>query len=367
MVPGGALCVRRGRCPARANLRQRKEAGPGPGPISACAGACRPGRRGAYACMPARWSWPCCCRCPPAAATGPAPPAPMSWLPPGEVSYTPPGEALRKGYPVTPAPLTARFPNGLAIMTRQVSQAEYAACVRAGGCRTPDPAQRGATAPDMPAAGISWSDASAYAAWLSAATGRQLRLPTYAEWVYAAGPAFIDDALAPSADDGDPAQRWLAEYDQQARRAQAGGSVELRPFGGHGANPAGLQDMAGSVWTGPAIRPHAPRAGRGARRGRTGSGQLRHSRTPAGISPICRTSSATPRAEPARWACRPPTWACGWCWRTRAGACRTATAGATSHPRRRSNRTPRGAATILAFLHGLPDRGHRDGRGLFPG
>ncbi|MFG0228534.1 SUMF1/EgtB/PvdO family nonheme iron enzyme [Achromobacter sp. 413638] len=177
-----------------------------------------------------------------------APLPPMSRLPPGEVSYTPPGEALRKGYPVAPAPLTARFPNGLAIMTRQVSQAEYAACVRAGGCRTPDPAQRGATAPDMPAAGISWSDASAYAAWLSAATGRQLRLPTYAEWVYAAGPAFIDDALAPSADDGDPAQRWLAEYDQQARRAQAGESVELRPFGGHGANPAGLQDMAGSVW-----------------------------------------------------------------------------------------------------------------------
>ena len=92
-------------------------------------------------------------------------PCPDERLPPGEVSYTPPGEALRKGYPVTPAPLTARFPNGLAIMTRQVSQAEYAACVRAGGCRTPDPAQR-ATAPDMPAAGISWSDASAYAAWL---------------------------------------------------------------------------------------------------------------------------------------------------------------------------------------------------------
>ena len=94
----------------------------------------------------------------------------------------------------------------------------------------------------MPAAGISWSDASAYAAWLSAATGRQLRLPTYAEWVYAAGPAFIDDALAPSADDGDPAQRWLAEYDQ-ARRAQAvspsscdpsAATAPIRPDCGHG-------------------------------------------------------------------------------------------------------------------------------------
>ena len=37
----------------------------------------------------------------------------MSRLPPGEVSYTPPGEALRKGYPVTPAPLTARFQTAL--------------------------------------------------------------------------------------------------------------------------------------------------------------------------------------------------------------------------------------------------------------
>ena len=239
--------------------------------------------------------------------------------------------------------------NGLAIMTRQVSQAEYAACVRAGGCRTPDPAQRGATAPDMPAAGISWSDASAYAAWLSAATGRQLRLPTYAEWVYAAGPAFIDDALAPSADDGDPAQRWLAEYDQQARRAQAGGSVELRPFGGHGANPAGLQDMAGSVWdwTSDCHTRRVLDAAPGEAGQEAGNCGIRVAagRHIAYLPDFIRD----PKSGACSWACRPPTWACGWCWRTRAGACRTATAGATSHPRRRSNRTPRGAATIPRF------------------
>ena len=56
----------------------------------------------------------------------------LTRLPPGEVTHQPPGEALRNGYPVTPAPVTTRHPRGVAIMTRQVSQAEYAACVAAG-------------------------------------------------------------------------------------------------------------------------------------------------------------------------------------------------------------------------------------------
>ncbi|MGB3430861.1 formylglycine-generating enzyme family protein [Achromobacter sp.] len=168
-------------------------------------------------------------------------------LPPGQVSYVPPGEALRNGYPATPAPRIARYPEGLAIMTRQVSQAEYAACVRAGGCKAPDPAQRQAVAPDLPAVGISWTDASAYAAWLSARTGQRFRLPSYAEWVYAAGEAYREDALPALPDGADPAQRWLAEYEQQSRRG-AQGDDTVRTFGAFGSNRAGLMDMAGSVW-----------------------------------------------------------------------------------------------------------------------
>lgn len=168
-------------------------------------------------------------------------------LPPGQVSYVPPGEALRNGYPATPAPRIARYPEGLAIMTRQVSQAEYAACVRAGGCKPPDPAQRQAVAPDLPAVGISWTDASAYAAWLSARTGQRFRLPSYAEWIYAAGEAYREDALPALPDGADPAQRWLAEYEQQSRRG-AQGDDTVRTFGAFGSNRAGLMDMAGSVW-----------------------------------------------------------------------------------------------------------------------
>ena len=44
-----------------------------------------------------------------------------------------------------------------------------------------DRAFRELRAPDLPAVGLSWTDASAYAAWLSARTGQRWRLPTYAE------------------------------------------------------------------------------------------------------------------------------------------------------------------------------------------
>jgi formylglycine-generating enzyme required for sulfatase activity len=172
----------------------------------------------------------------------------LTRLPPGEVSYQPPGEALRNGYPVTPAPMTARHPRGVAIMTRQVSQAEYAACVNASACKPLDAAQRRASSPDLPAIGISWSDASAYAAWLSGATGQRFRLPDYGEWVYAAGEAYRDETPADLPDTGDPAQRWLAEYEQQSRRGGQAADTALRPFGAYGVNAAGLKDMAGSVW-----------------------------------------------------------------------------------------------------------------------
>ncbi len=175
----------------------------------------------------------------------------LTRLPPGEVSHQPPGEALRNGYPVTPAPLVTRLPRGVAIMTRQVSQAEYAACVAAGACKPLDAAHRKDASPDLPATGISWTDASAYAAWLSGSTGQRYRLPRYAEWVYAAGDAYQDEtqpAGPADVDADDPAQRWLAEYEQQSRRGGQGADTAVRPFGAYGVNAAGLKDMGGSVW-----------------------------------------------------------------------------------------------------------------------
>lgn len=168
-------------------------------------------------------------------------------LPAGQVEYYPPGEYLKGGFPVAPEPVVARFEPGVSIMKRQVSQAEYAACVKARACRPLDKLQRDAVSPDLPAVGVSWRDATAYAEWLSSKAGRRHRLPAYEEWVYAAGPDYKEDLVQEAFDPADPAQRWIAEYKLETQR-KTSVDAALRPFGGFGENSAGMQDMAGNVW-----------------------------------------------------------------------------------------------------------------------
>jgi formylglycine-generating enzyme required for sulfatase activity len=72
-----------------------------------------------------------------------------------------------------------------AIGTYEVTQAQWAACVADGGCSF-----KGAAVPpangEEPVSGVSWRDASEYVGWLSAKTGKEYRLPSEAEWEYAA-------------------------------------------------------------------------------------------------------------------------------------------------------------------------------------
>lgn len=133
---------------------------------------------------------------------------------------------------------------GFSIMRRQVSQAEYAACVDAGECPALDVAPD-ATAAQLPAVGLSWQDANAYAAWLSRRSGQHYRLPRHGEWILAAASAYIEEA--PIVDDpGNPSRRWLAEYAQRASRERL--PETLKPFGGYGSNEHGLLDAGGNVW-----------------------------------------------------------------------------------------------------------------------
>lgn len=165
----------------------------------------------------------------------------------GNFMYRPAGEYLRGNYPVDPPAIVVHFSNDFLIMKRQVSQAEYAKCVDNGACKALDRAQRGAASPDLPVVGVSWTDATAYAAWLSARTGHHYRLPSYAQWAFAAGSAYKEDEVVNASDPSNPAQRWLAEYEIEARRKTVG-DVRPKAFGSYGVSSTGLLDIAGNVW-----------------------------------------------------------------------------------------------------------------------
>jgi formylglycine-generating enzyme required for sulfatase activity len=66
-----------------------------------------------------------------------------------------------------------------------VTEAEWDACAQAGGCAYKPPHEEAATG-RRPMANLSWTDAQQYAGWLRQRTGKPYRLPSEAEWEYAA-------------------------------------------------------------------------------------------------------------------------------------------------------------------------------------
>jgi formylglycine-generating enzyme required for sulfatase activity len=71
-----------------------------------------------------------------------------------------------------------------AIGKYEITSVQYQACVDAGACKAqPDVGGAGA---DTPMFNLSWSDAQDYVAWLSQVSGEPFRLPTEAEWEFAA-------------------------------------------------------------------------------------------------------------------------------------------------------------------------------------
>jgi len=103
---------------------------------------------------------------------------------------------------------------------------------------------------------VSWDDAKAYAGWLSKTTGHRYRLPSAAEWEYAA--RGVGEAVRPWTD-GSGACANANVADQRAARRYPGwavfpcddGYVYTAPVGSFKANSLGLNDMLGNVfqWT----------------------------------------------------------------------------------------------------------------------
>jgi formylglycine-generating enzyme required for sulfatase activity len=158
-------------------------------------------------------------------------------------SYRAAGDFSQAGRPVEGPLRTLRLPADLIVMKRQVTAAEYARCIDDAACpriAIPTGAQ------DVPVVGVSWHDASAYAAWLSRKTGITHRLPTDEEWTFAAAEKARDEVL-PLVDPSDPAQAWIARYEAESARSRPAATA-AQPGGTFGTNSNGLDDLAGNVW-----------------------------------------------------------------------------------------------------------------------
>ncbi|MBM3555374.1 MAG: formylglycine-generating enzyme family protein [Alphaproteobacteria bacterium] len=118
----------------------------------------------------------------------------------------------------------------------EVTFAEFDVCTAENACRKA--ADAGWGRGNRPVIDVNRNDAAAYAAWLSKKTGKTYRLPSEAEWEYAARAG--------------TKSRYSCGNDEACLNsvawhgANAGGRTQ--PVGGKTPNAFGLHDMHGNVW-----------------------------------------------------------------------------------------------------------------------
>lgn len=99
--------------------------------------------------------------------------------------------------------------------------------------------------PELPVVNVSWIDANRFAGWLSAESGLSVRLPSEAEWEYAAMGGAAGDWFWGS--DPQDAFRYANLSGRDASDRLTDGFVATSPIASFDPNPLGLFDMLGNA------------------------------------------------------------------------------------------------------------------------
>lgn len=157
----------------------------------------------------------------------------MVWIPPGSFKM---GDLQGEGNSDEQAVHEVSI-EGFGMGQYEITFEEYDRFVEATGNRRPnDNWGRG----QQPVIWVSWQEATAYAQWLTQDTGRFYRLPTEAEWEYAARAGTQTNYW------------WGNDIGYNMANCASSGSIwsdkQTSPVGNFGPNQFGLYEMLGNVW-----------------------------------------------------------------------------------------------------------------------
>jgi len=149
---------------------------------------------------------------------------------------------------------TVAFTQAFAIAKSETTFEQWDTCVRDKDCRQDVP-DAGWGRGLRPVINVSWDDTQDYLRWLSRKTGQSYRLPSEAEWEYAARAGTITNRFW--GDESDDACRYANVHDETSKRQNGfswsyhecdDGYAQTAPVGSFRANGFGLDDMLGNVW-----------------------------------------------------------------------------------------------------------------------
>ena len=182
------------------------------------------------------------------AGAGPEPPKPPSADTPAAVAATLDMVPIRAGRYMMGTDASVSFQNGFPphavsvpafhLARYDVTFGQYDAFARA--THRPLPVDEGWGRGTMPVMHVSWRDAQAFIEWLNHGTGRHFRLPSEAEWEYAARAGTT--TLYWWGNEPDP------DMANTATNKGRDHFVHTSPVGSFPPNPFGLYDISGNVW-----------------------------------------------------------------------------------------------------------------------